>query len=79
MTDYYAEAAGHFLCDYLPDDYKSWDDEELYQFLEDNAWEPFEHWNGRDIDEQISILVDTLEKVAKEARESTDDEKGGNT
>ena len=50
--------SGQFLCDDLP---KNWnvegeiDNEVFYQWLEDNAWSPYEHWSGEKI---YSAIVD---------------------
>ena len=45
---YIQEASGHYFCDHLPDDWNTWEREELDKWCEDNAWEPFEyhdvHW-----------------------------------
>jgi hypothetical protein len=54
------EASGSFLCVALPEDYEDMSDDELYQFCHDNAWQPFEYWNGEDIFEQIETTANSF-------------------
>lgn len=79
MTDYIQLASSFYLCETLPDDWNDWDEDTLNTFLTDHAWAPFEYSDADEIYDMIDNLASTFMQVAKEARESTDDEKGGNT
>jgi len=50
-------ASGHYLSTYLPQDFDTWSNSKLDNFLETNAWEPLEHWPAEDIWEQIEDLA----------------------
>ena len=73
-TDYYRIASEFYLCDPLPQDYADMDDDEFNDFLEEHAWEPFEHWNGDDIAGCILGLSYKMEKIERETRKNTLDE-----
>ena len=45
--------SAQFLTNLLPDDFQNWDDEKLYNWVEQNAWQPFENWSGKDLLNQI--------------------------
>jgi len=47
--------SGHFLCEPIPDNWEEIDDDEFFEFVRDNAWEPFEYWEG----EQLFTLIDS--------------------
>ena len=47
------EMSGKFLTEYLPDDFQSWEDEKLYDWIEENVWQPYEGWSGKDLFNQI--------------------------
>ena len=48
-NDIFEHEAGTFLCDLLPDKWDELEDQELFDFMEKNAWYPFEGWEGKDI------------------------------
>jgi hypothetical protein len=50
-------ASGHYLCTHLPQNFDTWSNRKLNNFLEKNAWEPLEHWPAEDIWEQIDSLA----------------------
>ena len=45
--------SAQFLTEHLPDNFQDWEDEELYEWVEQHAWQPFENWSGKDLLEQI--------------------------
>jgi hypothetical protein len=66
-TDYFREASNFYLCNPLPEDYNDMTDEQLYTFLEENAWEPFEYWLGEKLEGEIYSLECAMERIAKDA------------
>jgi hypothetical protein len=47
------EMSGKFLTEYLPENFQEWEDDTLYDWVEQNAWQPFENWSGKDLLNQI--------------------------
>ena len=43
-------------------DWVNWDEEKLHNELENLAWQPFEHWQGKDIYIEIDKLADGVRK-----------------
>jgi len=69
MTDYeeraFVAASGQVLIESLPDNFNddSWTGEEgesIDQWLVAHAWEPFEHWDAKQLWSQISDVATTL-------------------
>lgn len=58
----YRLASQQYLIADLPKDWQEMDEEEFYSFLKDNAWEPFENWEGSDIWEQIDQTAQAFSK-----------------
>jgi len=58
--------SGHFLCESIPDNWEEIDDDEFFEFVSENAWEPFEYWEGKDlfseIDSAASQMIGWIEK-----------------
>lgn len=52
-------AAGFYIAanDGLFDKYFEWDNEQQEEFLQNNAWEPFQYWEGHQIAEEIDKLA----------------------
>ncbi len=50
-------ASGHYLDDEIDDDFWELDTEDQEEYLEDNAWEPFESYRGKDIAQFIWQLA----------------------
>jgi len=65
--DYYRIASEFYLCAPLPQDYEEMGDDEFNDFLEEHAFEPFEHWNGDDINGCILGLCHRMESIARDA------------
>ena len=52
------EMSGKFLTEYLPDDFQSWEYYKLYDWIEENVWQPYEGWSGKDLFNQILSCSD---------------------
>lgn len=69
----YQKAAGEHLTDYLPDNWEEMEEDELFLFLEEHAWEPFEYYTGSRIWEMITEsaenLLEASENKIKENKE----------
>ena len=50
-------ASGHFLCEHFPEDFISWEEEQVYEFILDNVWQPFEYYPPEDVWENIDNLA----------------------
>jgi hypothetical protein len=59
-------ASGHYLCKSLPAGWEDWEDEKKDKFVEENAWQPFEYWDAKELWREISQLSDDFIKVAKQ-------------
>jgi len=59
-------AASQFLYEDLPEDYQDWPDDQLFDFLEFNAWEPFAEWDGAKLWAHIEDLAVSMRKYAEE-------------
>jgi hypothetical protein len=57
MKEHLIWASGHCLTTYLPEDFDTWTDRKLNNFLEKHACEPFEYWPAENIWEQIDSLA----------------------
>ena len=53
----YQWASGHYLGDSLEPDFFDLETEDQFEFLEENAWEPFEDYRGKDIYQWIGQLA----------------------
>lgn len=53
----YQMVSGYYLCDDLPEKWYDMEDEPFYEWLEENAWEPFEYCEGRELWEIIDSNV----------------------
>jgi hypothetical protein len=62
-------ASGHFLSEHLPDDYQELSEEELHQFISDNAWEPLENTEPSHIMDCIDVLALDFQKLLKECNQ----------
>ena len=59
-------ASKTFLCKELPNDYDQWDDKKLGEFIEVNAWQPFENDDPSDIWDHIDALAEDVRNYIKE-------------
>ena len=55
-------ASGHCLTTHLPENFDTWTDRKLNNFLVQHAWEPFEYWPAKNIWEQIDSLAYSVGK-----------------
>ena len=67
---YMQEASRHYFCDELPDDWDTWGKEELDDWCEDNAWEPFEYYPTGWVFEQTWNLAVNIHTCVEKATES---------
>ena len=54
--DFFRIASEFYICEVLPQDYEDMEDDEFYEFLEQNAWEPFMYYSGEDLEGAIKGL-----------------------
>ncbi len=50
-------ASGHYLSDSLEPGFFDLETQDQFEFLEENAWEPFEDYRGKDIYQWIGQLA----------------------
>jgi hypothetical protein len=55
--------SGHFLSAHLPDDFFTYETEDQMQFIEDHAWEPFEHHRPETVYDLIDSLVYDVQRI----------------
>ena len=53
-------ASGHYLSEEVDETFFKLDDDAQFKFLEDNAWEPFEDYAGKDIYQYIWQLANDI-------------------
>ena len=49
--------SAHFLTEQLPDEVIDWDDDAVIEFAKNNAWEPFEYFDPKDLIELINAAT----------------------
>ena len=54
-------ASGHYLGEEVDETFWKLDDDEKFEYLEENAWQPFEDYAGKDIYQYISQLAWDIE------------------
>ena len=59
----FVRLSGHFLTDHLPDDFFTYEDEDQMTFIEDHAWEPFEHHLPETVYDLIDSLVYDVQRI----------------
>jgi len=45
----FVEMSGNYLTNQLPDDWNTWEETKINDFLEENVWEPFEYFSTDDV------------------------------
>ena len=71
MSEHYIpEASGHYFTEHLPDEWNTWESEELDKWCEDNAWEPFEYHDTNWVFEQAWNLAVRIHTCVEKATES---------
>ena len=58
-------ASGTFLSTELPEDFPDWPEEKLFDFLEHNAWAPFDYWDGEELWAHIQDLAVSMRKYVE--------------
>ncbi len=66
-TEIFACMSAHFLADRLPNDWDTWEEEKLDNFLSDNHWEPLEYWDVNEVYSMIdAITIDVMNLMGLE-------------
>ena len=67
-------ASDQVLCKSLPLDFNDRDEDEMDKFVGENAWEPFENWEAKQLWTQISDVASALTSFhkAEKAEEMSD-------
>lgn len=60
------QASGEYLTHELPNDWNQKTEDEQYKFVEDHAWQPFEHLDGEMLLVHIENSIDSLKYFLKE-------------
>ena len=63
---YMTHASGHCFTDHLPEDWHTWEREELDQWCEDNTWEPFEYHDTDWVFEQAESIAYSMYKLVRD-------------
>ena len=58
--------SGNFLCNKVPDNWESLDEQKQDQFVRENIWQPLENWNRSEI---IGLIDDSCAALIKVLRE----------
>ena len=76
MSDYkhyIPEASGHYFTEHLPDDWHTWEREELDDWCEQCVWQPFV-WHPSDwVFEQVDNLAMCMNRIVNEATKPLED------
>jgi len=70
---YIPEASGHYFTERLPDDWHTWEPEELDKWCEAHAWEPFEYHPTDWVFEQVDSLAVSMHSLVEEATKPLED------
>jgi len=62
-------ASGQYLTDYLPDEFPTWERDQMHEFVNDHAWEGVETLPADEIISQISQAADAMVRFYKEQLE----------
>tara|TARA_R100000781_G_scaffold5631_1_gene6211 strand:- start:367 stop:678 length:312 start_codon:yes stop_codon:yes gene_type:complete len=74
MSEHYIpEASGHYFTEHLPDEWNTWESEELDKWCEDNAWEPFEHHPTDWVFKQAANLALSIHRCVEKATRPLED------
>jgi hypothetical protein len=63
-TEAHIRAADFYLCEPLPEDFDKLDEQEVYDFIREHRWEPFEEWEPHGIWELIEDLASEFITIA---------------
>ena len=56
----YQWASDHYIADYVPNSFFKMSDKEQLEYLQDNAWQPFENFKGKAIHRYIWHLANDV-------------------
>ena len=70
---YIQEASGHYFTEHLPDEWHTWEREELDDWCEANAWEAFEWHDVHWVFEQVTNLARTIHRLVGTATKPLED------
>jgi hypothetical protein len=62
---YIQEASGHYFTEHLPDGWDTWEREELDDWCEQCAWEPFEYHPTDWVFEQVTNLAMCMHRIVE--------------
>ena len=62
---YMVEASGHYFTEHLPDDWHTWDEEQLEEWCASNTWEPFEYHDTGWVFEQADGLALSIHRLVE--------------
>jgi len=63
---YFIASSSHVLSKELPKGFHKWEEEELYEFLTGNAWEPFEGFSADLLYNHIEDIALTIQRIANQ-------------
>jgi len=63
-TQAYIRASKFYLSEELPPDFDELDEQNVTDFIRDNAWQPFEQWDSHGIWELIEDLANEFLEVS---------------
>jgi len=63
-TQAYIRASKFYLSEELPSDFFELDEQEVTDFIQDNAWQPFEQWEPRGIWDLIEDIASEFLEVS---------------
>ena len=63
-TQAYIRASKFYLSEELPSDFFELDEQEVTDFIQDNAWQPFEQWEPHGIWDLIEDLASEFLEVS---------------
>ena len=55
-------ASSFYLYDDLDKSWGDWDEEKLFEKIEELAWQPFEYWRGEDLYNEIEKLATSVRR-----------------
>jgi hypothetical protein len=70
---YIQEASGHYFTEHLPDEWHTWEREELVDWFEQCTWEPFEYHPTAWVFEQVDNLARTIHRLVGTATKPLED------
>ena len=65
-TQAYITASKFYLTEELPSDFFELDEQEVTDFIRDNAWQPFEQWEPHGIWDLIEDLASEFLRIANQ-------------